>query len=111
LRYQPLPRLSLKGKLAMVTIGRDTASVNWGSNVLKNNTTRKQEFGNTIGQGISNEILLGTFTASYQVKHNLFLDASFLLRKSTSVENIYNNNTSVSSLALRWNIPQRLYEF
>jgi hypothetical protein len=111
LRYQPLPRLSFKGKLSMISVGRDSTGVNWGSNILKNNSTRQQEFGNVIGQGISNEIVSGTFTASYQIRHNLFIDASFLLRKSTSTENIYNNNTSVSSLALRWNIPQRLYEF
>jgi hypothetical protein len=111
MRYQPLPRLSLKGKLSLMSVGRDTLGVNWGSNILKNNNTRQQDFSNTIGQGIANDILLGTLAISYQIKHNLFIDASFLLRKSTSIENIYNNNTSVSSLALRWNIPQRLYEF
>lgn len=111
LRYQPLPRLNLKGKLALITIGRDTTGVNWGSDILKKNVTRQQEFNNTIGQGASNEILMGSFSASWQLKHNLFIDATFILRRSESAAAFYNNDTSISSLALRWNIPQRLYEF
>ncbi len=111
LRYQPLPRLNLTGKLSLIQAGRDTTGVNWGGDILKNNTTRQQEFNNTIGQGISNNIMFGSFTLSWMLKHNLFIDATLIMRRSESSENIYNNNTSVSSLALRWNIPQRLYEF
>jgi hypothetical protein len=33
------------------------------------------------------------------------------LRNSESPNAFYNNNTSITSLALRWNIPQRLYDF
>lgn len=111
LRYQPLPRLNLKGKLALITVGRDTTGVNWGADIRKSNTSRQQELNNTIGQGISNEILFGSFSASWQLKHNLFIDVSVTLRNSKSAVSRYNNNTSISSLALRWNIPQRLYEF
>jgi hypothetical protein len=87
------------------------AGVNWGGDILKNNQSRQQELNNSTGQGISNDILFGSFTASWQFKHNLFVDASVTIRQSESPEAVYNNNTSVSSLALRWNIPQRLYEF
>lgn len=111
LRYQPLPRLNLTGKLVFSSIGRDTTDVNWGGDILKNNRTRQQEFNNTVLQGVSNNIIFGSFTVSWQMKHNLFIDASLVLRKSESPVALYDNNTSVSSLALRWNIPQRLYEF
>lgn len=111
LRYQPLPRLNITGKLSMIEAGRDVVGVNWGGDILKNNQSRQQELNNSTGQGISNDILFGSFTASWQFKHNLFVDASVTIRQSESPEAIYNNNTSVSSLALRWNIPQRLYEF
>lgn len=111
IRYQPLPRLNLTGKLVFTDIGRDAGVVNWGSDVLKNNRTREQEFGNEISQGFFNEILFGSFTGSWHLKHNLFIDASVILRNSTSPAVLYHNNTSITSLALRWNIPQRLYEF
>lgn len=110
-RYQPLPRLNLTGKLVLTSIGRDTTGVNWGSDILKDYRTRKQEFNNTIGQGVPNDILFAGFTASWQWKHNLFIDASVIVRHSTSPAGVYNNNTSITSLALRWNIAQRLYEF
>jgi hypothetical protein len=85
--------------------------VNWGGDILKPNTTREKEYDNTIGQGINNNIVLGTLTVSWQLKHNLFIDANILVRKSESALAIYNNNTTLSSLALRWNIARRLYEF
>jgi len=110
-RYQPLPRLNLTGKLVFTDVGRDSVGVNWGSDILKNNATHERQFNNTIGQGLANEILFGSFTASWQLKHGLFIDASVILRNSKSAEAVYNNTTSITSLALRWNIPQRLYEF
>jgi hypothetical protein len=88
-----------------------TTGVNWGGDILKKNTSRQQDFDNTIGQGITNDILYGSFTASWQLKHNLFIDANVIVRKSESILTFYNNNTTITSLALRWNIPQRLYEF
>jgi hypothetical protein len=117
LRYQPLGRLTLTGKLLLINIGRDNVNsttgpvANYGSDILKNNRTRVQEFGNTIGQGVENNIMSGTFTASWQLKHNLFVDGQIVLRNSESPNAFYNNNTSITSLALRWNIPQRLYDF
>ena len=111
LRYQPIPRLSFVGKLTFVNIGRDSTGVNWGSDILKSNKTREQEYDNTIGQGISNDILFGSLTATWHLKHNLFIDAGIVIRKSESALPLYDNNTTISSLALRWNIPKRLYEF
>jgi hypothetical protein len=112
IRYQPWPRLNLMAKVGYVQIGRDgAASENWGSDILKPTQTREQEYDNTIGQGVNNTILSVNMTASYMLKHNLFVDASQIIRQSKSDLTFYNNNTSVTSVALRWNIPQRLYDF
>ncbi len=123
IRYQPLPRLNLTAKLFVTRIGRDSTDYNWGastaqnpkydwgSDLLKPNTERESTYGNKIGQGFKNDIVYGSFTASWHLKHNLFIDVNVVVRKSESVLNFYNNNTSITSLALRWNIAQRLYEF
>ena len=111
LRYQPLPRLNIVGKLVMTEIGRDSTGVNWGSDILKDNSTHQQTYGNKIGQGIANDILFGSLSISWQLKHNVFIDANIIVRKSESALALYNNNTTITSLALRWNIPKRLYEF
>ena len=110
-RYQPIGRLNLVGKLIYTSMGRDAGDANWGGDILKSNRTREQEFGNVIGQGTENDILFGSFTASWQAKHNLFVDAHVTLRQSVSDISLYNNQTSITSLALRWNIARTLYEF
>jgi len=124
-RYQPLPRLSLTGKLFYVNFGSDTVnpknqSVNnvygandFGGNILKgyNLVPQYHAFGNKIGQGISNHLVLMNFTITYQVAHNLFIDVSQTLRKLNSSYYVNNSSSNVLSVALRWNIPKRLFEF
>lgn len=111
LRYQPLPRLNIVGKLVLTQTGRDTTGVNWGGDILKNSQTRQQEYDNEIGQGVSNDIIFGSLSLSWMLKHNLYIDANIIVRKSESPVPFYNNNATITSLALRWNIPKRLYEF
>ncbi len=115
-RYQPLPRLTLVGKLILTNTGRDSTGLNFGGDMLKDNSTRNngtgnKDYGNTIGQGFGNQIAFATLSASWMVKHNLFVDFGVIIRQSKSDLGFYNNNASITSLALRWNIPQRLYEF
>ncbi len=111
IRYQPIPKLNVIAKTFYAKTGRDDVDQNWGGNILKNSNTREQEYNNTIGQGNSNTILFVDFTASYMLKHNLFIDGKQIFRQSKSDLAAYNSNTSLTSVALRWNIPQRLYDF
>src|SRR5882672_10519645 len=73
-RYQPLPKLNLIAKTFYTKIGRDTTNVNWGSDILKNNSTHQMDYGNKVGQGVSNTIAFVDLTASYMLKHNFFID-------------------------------------
>jgi hypothetical protein len=66
---------------------------------------------NKVAQGQANDIGLASFTATYHLKHNLFIDGTALIRKSKSDYAPYHNETTLLFMALRWNIPQRLYEF
>lgn len=112
LRYQPLPRLNITGKLNLMKKGVDAnSSENWGSNIRLRNNFQRREYDNKVAQGNTTEVIFGSFTASWMLKHNIFIDGSIILRKSQSDLAAYNKNTSVASLALRWNIPQRLYDF
>ncbi|MBY0432514.1 MAG: hypothetical protein K2U26_00220 [Cyclobacteriaceae bacterium] len=51
------------------------------------------------------------FTASYMLKHNLFVDVKQLFRNSVSTDPFFNNNTTLTSVALRLNIAPRAYDF
>jgi hypothetical protein len=114
LRYQPIPRLNITAKTFYTKKGLDAANENFGGDILQLNPTRQSEYGNKIGQGTENKITYIDLTLSYMLKHNLFIDAKHIMRDSkttAAVPNIYNSNTTITSLALRWNIAQRLYEY
>ncbi len=110
-RYQPLPKLQLTAKTFLTKTGRDATGQNWGGDILKSYVTRQNDYGNTIGQGNRNEVLFFDLTASYMLKHNLFIEGKQIIRKSDSDLASYNNNTSLTSLTVRWNIPARTFEF
>jgi len=111
-RYQPLPRLNMVAKGFYAKKGLDAGvTENQGGDILKNNSTRISDYGNTIGQGVQNKIMYIDLTASYMLKHNFFIDGKLILRDSKSDLPAYNTNTSITSIALRWNIAQRGYEF
>ncbi|MBT2557836.1 hypothetical protein J7E24_08570 [Hymenobacter sp. ISL-91] len=115
--YQPLPRLHVVGKGFLVKQGLDPVGQNFGSNVLLPYTTRPGEFGFNVGSGITSYLLHTDLTASYQAAHNLFLDAKLVYRNRTfsgnaPVPTYYTaGNGALASVALRWNIAQRLHEF
>ena len=117
LSYQPLPRLMLVGKAFYSEQGRDAtaqdvAGQNNGGNVLKSYNTRVSEYGNRVGQGNKSRLLHGDFTATYQPRLNLFLDAKLIARQQTySLTPALDGSEVYASLALRWNIAQRLHEF
>ncbi|MGE0590711.1 MAG: hypothetical protein AB7O48_19170, partial [Cyclobacteriaceae bacterium] len=110
-RYQPLPKLNLIAKAIYAEVGRDTLNSNWGSDLLKSNSTRQREFGNFIGQGVATQILYADFTASYMLRHNIFVDLKVIRRDQKADAISQRTNTTITSLALRWNIGQRLYDF
>jgi hypothetical protein len=117
LSYQPLPRLMLVGKAIYSEQGLDLTNgdvvlQNYGGNVLKSYNTRVAEYGNRTGQGNKSRLLHGDLTATYQPRLNLFLDAKLIARHQTySLTPALNGNEVYASLALRWNIAQRLHEF
>ncbi|MFN8416394.1 MAG: hypothetical protein U0U66_08690 [Cytophagaceae bacterium] len=119
LRYQPLPRLQLTGKTIYTRWGDDSTKVgsqvsnNNGGNIFKSydDVALVNTYGNSIGQGISTQIMLFSLHAAYQVKHNLFIDMQCILRNQTSdlAEKTY--STQYVSLGVRYNISPRIYEF
>jgi hypothetical protein len=111
-RYQPLDRLFLTATLMYAKYGTDaTDKDNWGGNPMKDYNTRKQDYGNTVGQGISNRLFLLDLNASYMLKHNLFIDLSLTSRRLDSDNNTLNKNTLNFAAALRWNIGQKQFIF
>ena len=119
LSYQPLPRLMLVGKAFYTVQGldfenKDVDGANYGGNVLKSYNTRVSEYGNRTGQGAKSRLLHLDLTATYQPRLNLFVDAKLIGRNQrldVPSPFVVAGNEVYASLALRWNIAQRLHEF
>jgi hypothetical protein len=112
LRYQPFKRVSFIGKAVYAKYGADNgANTNFGGNIFLNNTLNSQLYDNKIGQGIKTNLLFLDLTASWQIRHNLFLDLKQIIRRLDSELAARDKNTFFTSIAVRLNIPQRAYEF
>ena len=111
LRYQPIPKLSLTGKIIYAGYGLDTLNSNWGKDILKDYSTREQDYNNEIGQGVASNLTFFDVTATYMIKHNTFFDLKMLFRRQESTQSEFDQNSSIFSVAFRWNIAQRTNEF
>ncbi len=115
-RYQPLNRLNIVARAMHLYYGEDSNNSNWGTNPtisynLRGSGTTRQEYGNYIGQGIATTVMSGDLTVSYQVRHNLFIDLSQVVRNKESELPERNSRTLYTSAGLRWNIAQRVHNF
>ena len=113
-RYQPINKLQLTGKLIVAQYGTDQTKngggiTNWGGNIRRDYRTFEREYGNRTGQGVKTNLAYADMTASYMLKHNFFMDAKLIVRRQQS--SLLTQNTAFASLNLRWNIAQRLQEF
>jgi hypothetical protein len=111
LRFQPIPKLSLVGKLILANYGLDPANNNFGKDILKDYSTRNSDEGNFTGQGIATSLIFTDLTASYMIWHNAFIDAKLLYRNQDSADPQFNQKSTMYSVSFRWNIAQRLQEF
>lgn len=105
IKYQPIPKLTTSARLIYWKQGVDTGTSNYGSNIFKLYTTRSGDYGFKLPSGVLVNGLNAQLLASYELKENLFLDGSLLIRK---LENI---NTSVLTLGLRMNMFRREYDY
>ena len=110
-KYQPIPKLSLTGKLIKANYGLDPANTNYGKDVLRDYNTRVSDQGNFIGQGIATDLTFADFTATYMIWHNTFFDAKIIYRNQDSADDQFDQKSTIYSMSFRWNIAQRLQEF
>ncbi len=115
IRYQPLPRLYANLTSVFQKFGEDpNQETNFGKNLLKNRTepnTGIGLFGNVIGQGVSNEVVLSTLNLSYMLRQNFFLDFSHTYRHRTAQDLDIGETTNFTQISFRANIVRRDYNF
>jgi hypothetical protein len=113
IKYQPHPKWTTSARLIVWKQGTDTANSNFGTDVFKVNTTRSAgDYGYKLPSGPRSTGVNAQLLVSYEVKENLFLEASALIRNYKSgVDEIANRNSSVITAGIRMNMFRREYDY
>lgn len=107
-RYQPIPRLYLDGKLIYYKQGVDTGGSNYGSNIFMDYDTRNSSEGVSLINGPAASCLILDLNASYEFWPRLFLDLGVGYRNKKVVDNILpEENTLFFYSGIRLNIGRR----
>ena len=109
--YQPAPKWTIDARAIYYYQGLDTANQNFGSNIFKNYTTRIKDDGFKVGSGAKATCFNGTVLISYELRQNLFLDASFQNRTYNIANQPGQSNTTLVTAGIRLNMFKRNYDF
>jgi len=114
LRYQPAPKWTILAKAMSWKQGLDTGSRSFGANIFLPNVPpyRQGDYGYDIVSGIESKTTFLSLLLSYELKENLFIEASATKRKFDVASNSsLSTNTTVVSFGIRWNMHRRVFEF
>jgi hypothetical protein len=108
--YQPAPKWIVYGKAIYYNQGLDSAGLNFGGNIFKNYITRSGDTFQT-GGGANAKCLNATLQLSYELRENLFLDASFQSRLYTIEGATGQSKSTLVTAGVRLNMFKRSYDF
>jgi len=101
---QPWPRLTARLNMIYTNYGADSTGSNWGGNIFLDYRDYEQEYNNTVGQGVSTQLLIAEALLSYQLRHNLFIDLNLRYRDLQSDMDSRSGNYLYIGTALRLNL-------
>jgi len=109
-RYQPAAKWYIDARAIYYYQGLDTAGINFGSNPLLSYDTRPADYGFVVGSGNKAKWLNAMFQLSYELRENLFIESSLLLR-NYKIKDAGKINTTLVSIGIRLNMFKRDYDF
>jgi hypothetical protein len=113
IKYQPHPKWTTAARLIVWKQGIDTTnSSNVGTDVFKVNTTRSGDYGYSLPSGPRSTGINAQLLVSYEIKENLYLEASALIRNlKMDFGETSKRNTNVISAGIRMNMFRREYDY
>ena len=111
LRYQPVNKLVIEGRIITAEVGEDAPGKNYGNNILLDYTTHLMDYGNYVGQGVHCNITTISLEASWQLYHNMFLNFQTYARKKTSDDPTRDQSTFYVGGGLRVNFAMARPQF
>jgi hypothetical protein len=113
LHYQPLPRLTLQGRVMYWQRGLDSSAkgYNAGANIFRlSGDGRSSDFGFNMLGGVQNQGLNAQGRMSYEVKENIFIDLHAMYRSNLK-GNLPLENNWVIGAGFRMNLWFRDYDY
>lgn len=112
IHYQFRPKWTTQLKMILYTQGVDTAGKNLGNNIFLISDSRPFDYGYRIPSGIKSRGVNASMLVSYEVKENLYLDGSLLLRKVKAAGRPdVSSNTTMLTIGIRLNMFRREYDY
>ncbi|MEP7164697.1 MAG: capsule assembly Wzi family protein [Ferruginibacter sp.] len=109
--YQPFPKWFVNAKMIYYYQGLDSAGLNYGSDPFRDYRTRSMEEGYKIGSGNKATCFNGILNVTYELRENIFLDAT-LQQRNYKLANVgSSSNSTMFSAGIRMNIAKRQYDF
>lgn len=112
-RYQPIPKIFCEWKTMIARQGVDSVAnpvITYGGNVFVNNVRRQGNEGHNLHQGFLARTLYTNLLVSYEIRPNLYADASLLYRSQVK-SGAPNLTTTMLTVGLRWNMLRREYDY
>ncbi len=111
LHYQPAPKWYINARVIYFYQGLDSAGLNFGSNPFRDYKTRAKEEGFKVGSGNKLTCFNGIVNISYEVRQNIFLEAS-LQQRNYKLESVAGTtNSTIMNIGIRMNMFKRAYDF
>lgn len=106
LKYQPAKKWYINARAIYYYQGLDSAGINFGSNPFELYTTRAKDYGYFVGDGRKVKCLNASLVVSYELKENLFIEGSYLMRKYTGFA-----DANMFGIGVRLNAARRDYNY
>jgi len=112
LKYQPAPRWYLNARLIYYKQGLDSLNGRLsGGDIFKDNDTRSGDYGYKIGGGRKATCFNGLAQLSYELRENLYIDLT-AQQRNYKIENVTaQNNSTIFTAGVRFNIAKREYDY
>ncbi|RYY50127.1 MAG: hypothetical protein EOO06_04980 [Chitinophagaceae bacterium] len=112
LNYQPAPKWYIHGRLIYYQKGLDSTGYNAGGNIFRNYSERFGiDNGYEVAGGRKMTVLNARLLVSYELRENLFLDASLQQRNYKMQGMAGSNNSTFAILGVRLNMFKRQYDY
>lgn len=102
-QYQTQHKLFFRATYTYSTQGLDSGGYNLGSNIFVPYSPIPFDIGVVAGQGLESNINRIDFEVSYQLRHNVFIDFTTILRNYNSVVDELDRTDLIFNLGFRWN--------